>query len=88
VPQGRTKVSVSTAPRRPVKPNPVHLRLTYSGPPLVRSVAQIEAIIRRQCAGVLNEAELSRILPRTEGPRKPVLVAADRKGPSAKKRRL
>ena len=72
MPQGKVRFIVSTAPKRPIKPKP-RLRLAYSGPPIVKTAAEIIAIIRQRTADVLTEAELSLVvkLPAIEGPKKP-----------------
>ena len=69
MPQGRTKVIVTTAPRGPIKPRPL-LRLTYSGPPIVKSSTDVLAIIRARCAGYLTEDEIAMVInfPAIEGP--------------------
>jgi hypothetical protein len=61
LPQGRVKFTVTTAPRRPITPRRL-LRLTYSGPPIVKSPAEVLAIIRQRTADVLTEAELSLVI--------------------------
>ena len=67
MPQGKTLVRVLTAPKRPVKRN--YPRLTYSGPPIVRTPVEILAIIRQRCAGILSDVELALVLapPRHTG---------------------
>ena len=60
MPQGRTKVIVTTA-RGPIKPRPL-LRLTYSGPPIVKSSTDVLAIIRARCAGYLTDDDLSLVM--------------------------
>jgi hypothetical protein len=90
MPQGRVKIVVTGAPKRPVKPRRLQL-LTYSGAPLIRSVAKIVAIVRRQCAGVLTATELERVLGAPNGApsrKTPVLVTVAGKGPAKQKKRL
>ena len=72
MPQGFAKLVFSTAPKRPVKPRP-RLLLAYSGPKLVKSPAEIIAIIRARCADVLTEAEIALVikLPALPAPAKP-----------------
>jgi hypothetical protein len=79
VPQGRVTFLITGAPKRPVTPKP-RLRLAYSGPPLVRTSADVLAIIRARCADILTDAEIAMVirLPAIEGPPQPKTIAADR----------
>jgi len=71
LPQGHCYIAIRSAPKRPVTPRRL-LRLAYSGPPLVKTPADVMAIIRARCADVLTEAELALVLklPALEGPAK------------------
>jgi hypothetical protein len=81
VPQGRVRFIVSTAPHRPITPRRL-LRLAYSGPAIVKSPADVLAIIRQRTADILTDAEIALVikLPAIEGPKaKPVKKASKSK---------
>jgi hypothetical protein len=61
LPQGRVRFLVSTAPHRPITPRR-QLRLACSGPAIVKTAADVLAIIRRRTADILTEAELSLVI--------------------------
>ena len=76
MPQGKVRILVSTAPHRPITPRRL-LRLAYSGPPIVKSPADVLAIIRQRTADILTADELALVIkvPAIEGP-KPAKLAA------------
>jgi hypothetical protein len=68
--RARFRFLISTAPRRPIAPRRL-LRLAYSGPPIVKSPAEVLAIIRQRTADILTDAEIALVvrLPALEGPK-------------------
>jgi hypothetical protein len=69
LPQGRVRFLVTGAPHRPITLRRL-LRLVYSGPPIVKSPAEVLAIIRTRCADILTDDELATVikLPAIAGP--------------------
>lgn len=61
IPQGRVIFHVSTAPHRPITPRRL-LRLVYTGPPIIKTAAEIIAIVRERTADILTEAELALVI--------------------------
>jgi hypothetical protein len=49
------------APHRPIKPRRL-LQLVYSGPPIIKTAAEVLAIIRQRTADILTEAELALVI--------------------------
>ena len=60
---------ISGAPHRPITPSRL-LRLAYSGPPIIKSPADVLAIIKQRTADILSDAELALVVrvPAIEGP--------------------
>jgi hypothetical protein len=88
MPQGSIKFIIRGAPHHPIAPKP-RLRLAYSGAPIVRTPADVLAIIRRRTADILTDAEIAIVirLPAIEGPPKPTPAKRQKKArPRARKR--
>lgn len=69
--------SLRRVPHKEITPKP-RLRLAYSGPPIVKTPADVLAIIRARCADILTDAEIALVIkvPAIEGPAKPKAKAA------------
>jgi hypothetical protein len=84
VPQGKIRFLISGAPHRPVR-KPAQLRLIYSGQPLVRTPADVLAIILARCGDVLTADDL-RLVARMISP-PPAAPSADDRPPSVEEAR-
>jgi len=60
-PQGKISFIIRGAPHRPITPRRL-LRLAYSGPPIIKTPADILAIIRQRTADVLTADELALVI--------------------------
>jgi hypothetical protein len=85
MPQGKVIFRVSGAPHRPIVPKR-QLRLAYTGPAIVKTPADVLAIIRQRTADVLTEAEIALVVRplAIEGPPKPQPAEPVRPEPKTK----